>query len=282
MTTLDLREAWGDLLRRRAALGDALSPYGEIVDRWAGAASPSPPLEATPDDCRQRWARGVPLLAELRVALATEQVEEMLAPAVDLVAAIRPDAVPALEAFAAAWDAGDIAPDALLPARGRIGRLDERYGLDDDLVGFLAVASLRPLLESSLAPCRPRLDAGDWSLAACPFCGAPPGWGDIVDEGRLQLACHLCGGTWGFSRARCPFCGDDDAKAQRRLTAETGEEGYAISACTKCRAYLKEIDRRERWNGGPPLLEDWASPHLDVAVRRQGYWRPLAPVILTG
>lgn len=279
---LDLREAWSDLLRRRAALGDALSPYGEIVDRWARTAASAPPIEATSDDCRERWARGVPLLAELRAPLATEPVEELLGPAVELAAAIRPDAASALEAFAAAWDAGDVAPAALLPARGRIGRLDERYGLDDDLLGFLAVASLRPLLESSLESCRSRLGAGDWSLGVCPFCGAPPGWGDIVDDGRLQLACHLCGGTWSFSRARCPFCGEDDAKSQRRLMAEPGEEGYAIIACTKCRAYLKELDRRERWNGGPPLLEDWASPHLDLAVRRQGYWRPLVPVIVTG
>ncbi|MBI2205623.1 MAG: formate dehydrogenase accessory protein FdhE [Candidatus Rokubacteria bacterium] len=282
MTTLDLRDAWRDLLRRRAALGDALSPYGEIVDRWAGSTASAPPIDATPDDGRARWARGVPLLADQRVPLAAGAVEELLAPALDLAAAIRPDAAAGLAAFATAWDAGEVAPDALLPARGRIGRLAERYGLDDDVLGFLAVASLRPLLESSLEPWRARLGPDDWSLAVCPFCGAPPGWGDIVEGGRLELACHLCGGTWRFSRARCPFCGDDDAKSQRRLTAEAGEEGYAIIACTACRAYLKELDRRERWNGGPPLLEDWASPHLDVAVRRQGYWRPLAPVIIPG
>lgn len=279
---LDLRDAWSELLRRRTTLGDALSPYGEIVERWARSAASAPPIDATPDDCRARWARGVPLLADRRVRFATTAVEELLAPALDLAASIRPDSAPALEAFAAAWDDGHVAPDALLPAPGRIGRLEERYGLDDDVLAFLAIASLRPLLDSALEPYRSELDAGDWSLAVCPFCGAPPGWGDIVDDGRLELACHVCGGAWRFSRARCPFCGDDDAKSQRRLTVETGEEGYAVIACTTCRAYLKEMDRRDRWNGGPPLLEDWASPHLDLAVRRQGYWRPLVPVIVTG
>jgi hypothetical protein len=36
---------------------------------------------------------------------------------------------------------------------------------------------------------------------------------------------------------------------------------------------LKGVDRRQRWNAGPPLVEDWGSPHLDVYAAREGYWR---------
>ena len=32
--------------------------------------------------------------------------------------------------------------------------------------------------------------------------------------------------------------------------------------------------------GGPPLVEDWGSPHFDLIARRQGFWRPEASLIL--
>jgi FdhE protein len=194
---------------------------------------------------------------------------------------VRPETAPSLEAFAAAWDRRAIEPAMLLPVRGRIGSLPAEVDLDRDVVAFLAIGGLRPLLQEALAPCRAHLGDGEWSLGVCPLCGAPAGWGDIVEEGRLLLACHLCGTAWPFSRARCPFCGNDNAKDLRRLTTEGGEEGYALSTCATCRSYVKEIDRRERWNGGPPLVEDWGSPHLDVALVRQNYWRPLLPLLVT-
>src|SRR3989442_11602851 len=34
--------------------------------------------------------------------------------------------------------------------------------------------------------------------------------------------------------------------AVRQVVAESGDEGYFISSCTKCRGYLKELDRRVR------------------------------------
>jgi formate dehydrogenase maturation protein FdhE len=64
-----------------------------------------------------------------------------------------------------------------------------------------------------------------------------------------------------------------------RLQAEAQDAGYVISGCRACHGYLKELDRRERWNGGPPVLEDWASPHLDVVARREGYRKAL-PTLL--
>jgi formate dehydrogenase maturation protein FdhE len=58
-----------------------------------------------------------------------------------------------------------------------------------------------------------------------------------------------------------------------RLVAEDAEEGYFVEACLACRGYLKGVDRRERWNAASPLVEDWASPHLDYYAAREGYWR---------
>jgi hypothetical protein len=39
------------------------------------------------------------------------------------------------------------------------------------------------------------------------------------------------------------------------------------------------VDRRQRWNAGEPLLEDWASPHLDLYATREGYWRPTPSLV---
>jgi FdhE protein len=129
---------------------------------------------------------------------------------------------------------------------------------------------------------REHLPDGVWPLGVCPFCGAPPGFGDVVEDGRRRLACHVCGGSWTASRTWCPFCGNAESQDLRRLEPESGDEGYFISACTKCRAYLKELDRRVRWNGGPALVEDWGSPHLDLIAQRSGYWRPLPTIVDLG
>ena len=102
MTSLDLRGAWTDLLARRTALRDALSPYGEIVELWARVTPPAP-LALGADACRRHWTRGEPLLAGIKAPVSREQVEDVLGPVLDVVGAVRADASVALSGFAAAW-----------------------------------------------------------------------------------------------------------------------------------------------------------------------------------
>ena len=97
----------------------------------------------------------------------------------------------------------------------------------------------------------------------------------IVESGQRRPACQLCTGEGTCSRLRCPFCGGDESGALVRLAAEGSEEGYAVVACTPCRGYLKEVDRRARWDAGPPMVEDWGTPHLDLVALREGYRRPV-------
>jgi hypothetical protein len=220
----------------------------------------------------------VPLAADSPPRLDIEQVEELLVPALELIAGVRDDAKDPIRRFAQAWDRGEVRPEHLLPARGRVGTLPASIGLDTGMVAFAATAGLRPLLEAYFAACR-EVGSESWPLGVCPFCGAPPGWADVVEDGRRRLACHLCGGGWYFSRMQCPYCGTSESRDLVRLEPGAGEDGYAISACVKCRVYLKELDRRVRWNGGPPLVEDWGSPHFDMAARRSGYWRPLPSLV---
>lgn len=232
-------------------------------------------------ECRACWQRGLPLVAETPPPLAAADVEELLGGTMEQLAALDPARAPALQRLASAWDAGAVTPASLLPARGGIGdgAAETASGLDADAVVLLACATLRPALETWLAPARPHLEGVEWGRGVCPFCGAPPGFIEVLEGGHRRLACHFCGGGWGFAKLRCPLCGVEGTEPLYRLQAEGADAGYLVSGCRRCRGYLKELDRRERWNGGPPLLEDWATPHLDVVARRQGY-RKAIPSLL--
>ena len=276
---LDLREAWSDLLARRSVFAESLAVYSEVVERWASSAPSVTPLPRDAIDARALWERGVPLIAGAPPTLLVVGVEELLGPAMELLAGIRPGEAPALQRFAEAWDRGVVGPASLFPAQGRLGAVDPAIGLRPDTLAFLAYATLRPWLGVYLGDMWSELGDGLWGLGVCPFCGAPPGFEDLVEDGRRRLACHCCGGGWIFSRLRCAFCGNESAQDLVRLEAGEKDEGYFISACSRCRGYVKGLDRRVRWNGGPAILEDWGSPHLDLVAAREGYWRPI-PTLL--
>ena len=280
MTALDFREAWRELLARRRAFAVSLAPYGEIVERWA-TASVRPAGTWTAERCRQTWARGIPLLAESPPPLDADDLEDLLGGVMEQLAALDPARAPALQRLAGAWDARAVSPAALLPTRTGIGdgTVESASGLDADAVAVLAWATLRPPLEAWLSDARTHLDGAEWGRGVCPFCGAPPGFIDVVEGGHRRLACHFCGGAWAFAKLRCPLCGVEGTDALYRLKAEGNDEGYVVSGCRRCRGYLKELDRRERWNGGPALLEDWSTPHLDVVARREDY-RKAIPTLL--
>ena len=256
--------------------------YTEILERWAAFSPLLEPLSWPAERSRASWSRGVPLLAEAAPPLAAGDVEDLLGGVMEQLAALDSARAPALQRLAVAWDAGAVTPRALLPTREGIGdgTAEAASGLDADAVTVLACATLRPVLEAWLAPARAHFEGVEWGRGACPFCGAPPGFIDVIEGGHRRLACHFCGGAWGFAKLRCPLCGVEGTDALYRLRAEGADEGYVVSGCRRCHGYLKELDRRERWNGGPPLLEDWATPHLDVVARREGY-RPAIPSLLS-
>jgi FdhE protein len=275
----DLREAWDDVLRRRVTLAETLAPYTAIVEAWAQPAAVAP-LAWSARQCAAAWERGVPLLADAAVAIDAEEMETWLAPAMDAVATLRPHDATALQRFAEAWDAGDVRPSSLFPAQGRVGQVPGDIGLDPGVVAFIAAAGLRAPLARAFSLCHEHPRDGIWELGVCPFCGGPPAFGDLIEDGRRRLACAVCGGEWIFARMRCPFCGDAETKSLVRLEAEDPkEQGYLVSACRQCKGYLKELDRRVRWNGGPAAVEDWGSPHLDLIATRAGYWRPVPTLI---
>ena len=277
----ELREQWRDLLARRPAFRPSLWFYEALIDVWASASAAITPLPWTASACAEHWERGLPLLAPAPPLLAAAAMEDVLGAVIDLVSSVVDGAGPALERLGAAWDRGAVTPADFFPAKGRIGSVDlvERVGLGPGLTAFLAAATLPPFLQSYFGHVQGELGDGIWKLGVCPFCGGPPAFGDIVENGQRRLACHLCGGAWPFPRLQCPLCGNDNSRDVVRLDPGAGEEGYAIVACTACRGYVKELDRRLRWNGGGSLVEDWGSPHFDVVAREAGYWRPITSLV---
>jgi hypothetical protein len=267
---------WQALLARRAALSEALTFWTAILEGWAAWKAPATlvPLAWTAEECRERWERALPLLTEATPSLPASSVEELLGPVLERLAADGPDAASALQRFALGWDDGQVSAASLLPAPDRdpAALLQDRFGIGSHLGAFLPLAALRPALETFFEGVR-ELPEGVWARGACPWCGGAPGYGDLGEDGRRRLSCHLCGGAWIAARLRCPFCETWNSRDLVRLVAEDLEEGYFIEACRACRGYLKGVDRRQRWNAGPPLVEDWGSPHLDLYVAREGYWR---------
>jgi hypothetical protein len=276
-----LLEEWTGLLVRRPTFREPLGPYLLVFEAWARwPAERVMPLTWTASECEERWRRGVPLLYEVSSPIRPEDIEDLLGTVLDFLAVVgEPENI--LRKIAAAWDRGEIGPAAFYPARGRIGAtsLATEVGLRAESVSFLACGALRPALDHYFAGCRIHLTEGSWDLGVCPYCGSPPGFGDLIDTGQRRLACHVCGGGWFFPRLRCPFCSTQSSKDLVRLEAEEREEGYFVSACRQCKAYLKELDRRIRWNAGSALVEDWGSPHFDMVAVNEGYWRPIASLI---
>lgn len=280
--TPDLRPDWGELLARRTGVAPSLLGYSRVIDAWAETITPTAALGWSEAECRRTWAEGTPIVVAAPPDLEAAAIEDLLGMAMEIVAESQP-AGEGLDRLAAAWDRGEVTPHSFLPTPGQEGTLEAAPELGEALVTFLAIVTLRPALETYLAGCRAHLRDSDWDRGVCPFCGAPPGFADVVEDGRRRLACHVCGGAWTFTRLRCPFCGDADTRNLARLDFEAAaDQGYFISTCGTCRGYLKELDRRVRWNGGPALIEDWGSPHFDLACIRTGYRRPARPVILAG
>ena len=275
---MTLLSEWTDLLERRPAFRETLESLGHVLVAWAAwTPDQSASLAWTAKACRSCWSRGEPLLAAAPPDIPRDSVEGLFGPALDILAGLAEDA----QEFGEAWDRGEIGPASLFPERGRIGSFEvqERSHLSQEALAFLAVAGLRPILSAYFAECREHVVGSEWDLGICPCCGAPPGFADLLEDGRRQLACHLCATSWTFGRLVCPLCGNRTARDFVRLLAEDAEEGYAIGACRACRGYVKELDRRLRWNVGSALVEDWGSPHLDLIAHRQEYWRPIPTLI---
>jgi len=222
-----LRAEWQEMLTRRRAMGDALALWTTVLQGWDRWRDPGVgPLKWSVDECQERWRSGVNLLAETLPAINPELIEDLLGPVMQRLAAAGPEDALALGRFAEAWDAGRIGPAVLFPVSGKdaAAALHEETGLPSHLAGFLAHAGLRPALETFFSLTRPLPDGG-WDRGFCPWCGGLPSYGDLMEDGRRRLSCHLCGGAWTAARLRCPFCQAWQSGDMVRLVGGGADEG---------------------------------------------------------
>lgn len=128
----------------------------------------------------------------------------------------------------------------------------------------------------------PRSDVGPDGIAAregaavaCPRCGWPPQVALLRDDpdakGRELLVCGLCGTEWPFPRLRCPNCGET-ASDKLLFHQNEGQPYLQVAECSTCHAYLKTVDLREQGHA-VPVVEDLASPELDVWADEHGLWK---------
>lgn len=276
----DLRDDWSALLERRPTLFERLVPYGPVIGAWAAWEAPGPPPAWDAPVCAASWRRGVPLLPGSPFVIDPVDIADVLSVGMEAVTASRPAEAAGMRRLADAWDAGGLEVAAFLPVGGVLGDVVARsLDIRPAVAGFLACAGLRPMLEWIFEDARSVLADGMWSSGACPFCGAPPAFREILGDGSERLSCHLCGGQWSFSREHCPLCGADGPADLARLESGGADDAYLMTGCTRCHGAVKQVDRRRHPSARAALVEDWASPHLDLAGRRAGFRRSV-PTLL--
>jgi FdhE protein len=153
--------------------------------------------------------------------------------------------------------------------------------LVDPRLGFWIGIAAQPVVELAAAGVEPPAPH-QWTAAQCPVCGAAPQVSVIAEESGefmagspRSLICGRCASQWGFRRAVCVACGEDDSRRIGGWTAEAWP-AIRIEACDTCRAYIKTFDLRQP--GGRdvvPLVDDVASAALDLWAAGQGLHRPV-------
>lgn len=163
-----------------------------------------------------------------------------------------------------------------LLARGYEGRAVEltakKAGLDERVLSFLTLNSIRPSIESARNKLAFGFDAATWKQTQCPVCSARPTLNLLQGEPVQRLSyCSQCAFQWPIDRLSCAACGDSDHKT-RSYFHDEGDECHRIDVCDSCNHYIKTIDLSEL-EAADPCLEDLATLHLDVIAVKKGYTR---------
>jgi formate dehydrogenase accessory protein FdhE len=153
--------------------------------------------------------------------------------------------------------------------------------LVDPRAGFWICAAAAPILELAAATTTaPK--PGEWHGAACPMCGGAAQvsviaerTGELLGGSPRSLVCARCAFWWGYPRATCPLCGEDDPRRVSPYEAQ-GLPWVRIDACDTCSGYMKTFDlRQDGARDVVPLVDDIASLALDVWANTQGLHRPV-------
>jgi FdhE protein len=157
-----------------------------------------------------------------------------------------------------------------------VHRLDELGRLVRDDRGVLHALSpliARPLLFACRRKWADRVP-GDWTEGHCRICGRGPALAELRGlDGSRQLRCAGCGGEWGATCLRCPFCGEADHEQLGSLMSPESFERHAIDVCESCGRYVKTITTLTPIPPEDVVLEDLATLVLDLVAIERGYQR---------
>jgi len=141
----------------------------------------------------------------------------------------------------------------------------------------LVALSILPIFLSPLSKRLQEKLPEDFESVNCPFCGAKPLAGHLSskEEGRRYLTCPVCYGSWPVKRDRCAGCGREKLEENQYLLPEGPEERHLrVEICNECGAYIKSVDERvgeEALRPPYPLIEDVATPHIDIKLTGEGF-----------
>lgn len=141
----------------------------------------------------------------------------------------------------------------------------------------LSVLSVAPVLFSPLSKFLEKQLPEDFESVKCPYCGfrAQVGYLSKSHEGKRFLVCPVCYGEWPIKRDRCAYCGKEDLEAHYYYLSDSKEDNHLrVEICEECNRYVKTIDERvldEKGEPCVPLVEDVASPYLDIKLLEEGY-----------
>lgn len=229
-----------------------------------------------PSRLQLNLVQGEPMLGRDQFVVDLEATERLFDGLSALLAERGPGPARAVEEIRAARRAGRLLVEELarraVASPGGAEALARESSLEPEVLTFLARWSLWPSLEACAAGLETWASAIGWDGNLCSLCGSGAGLAELRgDEGVRFLHCSFCGWEWGFQRTSCPYCGNADHKTIEMLYVEEDRRAH-LSVCHACNAYVKTIDNKE-FRGLIPVVEDLASPHLDLLASERGYQR---------
>lgn len=303
----NVKETIADVIAWRPAFETVLLAFEPILAAQAELAEKLSGTMKTyglilPKPQAERMHQGVSLLSGQSLKGISGAIRVCAAKLLPLLGAIDAlsEHIPALSKYFLAEstdkDSRDELAEAIVSGNSTtIDRVAEEQGIDPDILEFIAVILVSPVLKALTLEALPEegdspWDLGnEWSYGYCPVCGSLPsiGWLDKPSVeaqnaflagggGKKHLHCGLCGADWKFRRGACPACNEDGSGVIEMLHESGVTHGERLDWCTKCKAYCPTVDLRDREFVPNPDAAALGMMHLDMVATRKKL-RPLKP-----
>jgi FdhE protein len=152
-----------------------------------------------------------------------------------------------------------------------INAIAAQISVDADVLRFALGQMLRPAVAARSDLLAHALEGRHLAVGYCPVCGSWPSLSIIKgDEGKRYLKCSFCAHEWGYSRATCPFCENEDQDKIEFIYSEQRSFEH-IQICRVCRRYVLGIDLRERIHREVLEVTSLRLAYLDILAQEQGF-----------